>query len=60
MADKTESRIFALKEFSSEMGRQMNIGKPIVNRIFFSVECHGENRIGRCELSTKWLKETAP
>lgn len=59
MANKTEPRVFALKEFSSKKGRQTNIVKPIVNRIFFGVECHRE-KIGKCELRTKCLKGTSP
>lgn len=60
MANKTELRVFALKEFSSKKGRQTNIVKPIVNRIFFGVECHSGNEIGKCELRTKCLKGTSP
>lgn len=59
MANKTEPRVLTLKEFSCEMGGQMNIIKSIVN-IFFGGECHRENDIGKCELSTESLKGTSP
>lgn len=38
----------------------MNIIKSIVNIILFGGECHRENDIGKCELSTESLKGTSP